>query len=286
MKDTEIENGIKAIQSELLELDARKALLQNKLRQLESLRLPSPAKSVAPAAVSPQEDKIALFRSIFRGRDDVFPKRFESVKTGKSGYQPVCRNEWIRPVCRKPQIKCRDCDSRDFVPMSDAVIRNHLMGVDPADRHARDYVIGVYPMLPDETCWFLAIDFDKHTWREDAAAYQDTCRAFDVPAALERSRSGSGGHVWIFFSEPVPAKLARQLGIEHIILVVNRVGDQAEVEKIREKMGGLTGFSRVIFLPFDPEIVNLEPAVTGMLSGRSVFLHEIQTLTGIIAIER
>ena len=212
MKDTEIENGIKAIQSELLELDARKALLQNKLRQLESLRLPSPAKSVAPAAVSPQEDKIALFRSIFRGRDDVFPKRFESVKTGKSGYQPVCRNEWIRPVCRKPQIKCRDCDSRDFVPMSDEVTRNHLMGVDPADRHARDYVIGVYPMLPDETCWFLAIDFDKHTWREDAAAYQDTCRAFDVPAALERSRSGSGGHVWIFFSEPVPAKLARQLG--------------------------------------------------------------------------
>jgi CO dehydrogenase maturation factor len=82
------------------------------------------------------------------------------------------------------------------------------------------------------------------------------------------------------------AKLARQLGIEHIILVVNRVGDQAEVEKIREKMGGLTGFSRVIFLPFDPEIVNLEPAVTGMLSGRSVFLHEIQALTGIIAIER
>ena len=96
--------------------------------------------------------------------------------------------------------------------MSDAVIRNHLMGVDPADRHARDYVIGVYPMLPDKTCWFLAIDFDKHTWREDAAAYQDTCRAFDVPAALERSRSGSGGHVWIFFSEPVPARLARQLG--------------------------------------------------------------------------
>ncbi len=212
MKDTEIENGIKAIQSELLELDARKVLLQNELRQLESLRLSSLAKSVAPSAVSPQEDKVALFRSLFRGRDDVFPRRFESVKTGKSGYQPVCRNEWVRPICRKPQVKCRDCDSRDFVPMSDGVIRNHLMGADPADRHARDYVIGVYPMLPNETCWFLAIDFDKHTWREDAAAYRDTCRAFDVPAALERSRSGRGGHVWIFFSEPVPAKLARQIG--------------------------------------------------------------------------
>ena len=149
---------------------------------------------------------------MFRGREDVYPRRFESKRTGKSGFQPVCRNEWIRPICQKPKIKCGDCENRDFIPLSDEVIRNHLIGIDPTDRYRREFVIGVYPMLLDETCRLIAVDFDKEEWKENSKAYLETCETFNVPAVLERSRSGNGGHIWIFFSEPIPAKLARQLG--------------------------------------------------------------------------
>jgi superfamily II DNA or RNA helicase len=161
---------------------------------------------------SPQEDKIALFRNMFRGREEVYPRRFESLKTGKKGYQPVCRNEWVSGVCEKPKISCEDCGQREFLPVTDLVVRNHLQGVDFQDRLGRDFTIGVYPMLPDETCWFLAVDFDKASWQEDERAFLETCSLLNIPAALERSRSGNGGHVWIFFAEPVPAMLARQVG--------------------------------------------------------------------------
>jgi superfamily II DNA or RNA helicase/very-short-patch-repair endonuclease len=153
--------------------------------------------------------KIRLFRSLFRGRDDVYPRRFESRKTGKSGYAPACGNEWIRGICEKPKIKCGECRHQRFLPMTDEVIRWHLSGFDPA---GQPFVAGIYPMLQDETCFFLAIDFDKEGWREDARAFLGTCRALGVPAVLERSRSGQGGHVWVFFEEAITAASARRLG--------------------------------------------------------------------------
>src|SRR5437016_1889660 len=159
--------------------------------------------------LSAPEAKIALFRSLFRGREDVYPRRFESRKTGKAGYSPVCGNEWIQGICEKPRIKCADCLRQRFLPISDNVIRWHLSGHDDS---GRDFVIGVYPMLLDESCFFLASDFDKTTWQEDAKAFLEICGRMNLPAALERSRSGNGGHVWMFFSEPVPASLARKLG--------------------------------------------------------------------------
>ena len=110
------------------------------------------------------------------------------------------------------KIKCADCDKRDFVPVSDDIIQSHLMGRDLTRRSNKDFTIGVYPLLSDETCWFLAVDFDKESWMEDSKTYLETCRSLNVPAALERSRSGNGGHIWIFFTETMPAKLARQLG--------------------------------------------------------------------------
>jgi superfamily II DNA or RNA helicase len=118
----------------------------------------------------------------------------------------------VKGVCGKPQVKCGECPSQAFIPVSDEVIENHLRGKDPKRPRSADFVAGVYPLLADETCWFLAADFDGESWAADALAYMQTCRARGVPAALERSRSGNGAHVWIFFSEPVPARNARQLG--------------------------------------------------------------------------
>ena len=152
--------------------------------------------------------KIALFRALFRGREDVYPRRFESRKTGKSGYQPACANEWVKGLCDKRAVKCAACPKRRFIPVSDGVIRCHLSGHDDA---GKSFVMGVYPMLQDETCFFLAADFDKESWQEDTTAFLETCRRLNLSAALERSRSGNGGHIWMFFAEPIPAVLARKL---------------------------------------------------------------------------
>lgn len=109
---------------------------------------------------SAAEAKVALFRRLFRGREDVFARRFESKKSGKSGYQPMCGNEWIRGICRKPKVKCAACLQRAFVPVSDRAFFWHLRGKDDA---GRPFTMGISPMLPDETVCFAAIDFDKTT---------------------------------------------------------------------------------------------------------------------------
>jgi hypothetical protein len=106
--------------------------------------------------LSPAEAKIRLFRSLFRGREDIYARRFESRKTGKSGYAPACANEWVRGICEKPRIKCAECPHRRFLAVADDVIRWHLSGFDAG---GEPFVAGIYPLLPDETCWFLAIDF-------------------------------------------------------------------------------------------------------------------------------
>ena len=162
---------------------------------------------------APAEAKIALFRSLFRGREDVYPRRFENRRTGKSGYAPACANEWVRGICEKPRVKCTDCPHQRFLPVTNDVIRWHLSG---RDDDAQPFVAGVYPLLLDETCFFVAVDFDKGGWRDDAAAFLDTCRSLSVPAALERSRSGRGAHVWLFFDEAIPAALARRLA-SHVL---------------------------------------------------------------------
>ncbi len=158
------------------------------------------------------KEKIALFRRLFRGREDVYPVRWES-KAGKSGYSPACINEWKSDVCEKPRIKCTDCSNRSLIPLADQTIFDHLAGL---------HTLGIYPLLTDDSCHFLAVDFDKADWREDASAFVQSCRELGVPAALEISRSGNGAHIWIFFSSPVPACDARRLGTAIISHTCNR----------------------------------------------------------------
>ncbi len=146
--------------------------------------------------------KLALFGRLFRGRTDVFAVRWES-KTGKSGYSPACANEWRPGVCEKPRIKCGDCSFRQLLPLTNKVLFEHLAGKN---------VIGLYPLLPDDTCYLLAVDFDEADWRDDAISFVQSCGELDVPVALEVSRSGNGAHAWIFFERNVPAYEARQLG--------------------------------------------------------------------------
>ena len=148
------------------------------------------------------DEKIALFRKLFRGRTDVYPVRWES-KAGKSGYAPACANEWRAGVCEKPRIKCADCGHRLLVPLTDQTIYDHLAG-----RHT----VGVYPLLADDSCHFLAVDFDGADWRSDAQAFALSCRELGVPVALEVSRSANGAHAWLFFSSSVAARDARRLG--------------------------------------------------------------------------
>ena len=148
------------------------------------------------------DEKIALFRKRFRGRTDVYPLRWDS-KAGKSGYAPACANEWRAGVCEKPRIKCADCGHRLLVPLTDQTIYDHLAG-----RHT----VGVYPLLADDCCHFLATDFDDADWRNDALAFAQSCRELGVPVALEISRSTNGAHAWVFFSSSVTARDARRLG--------------------------------------------------------------------------
>ena len=149
------------------------------------------------------DEKVTLFRRLFRGRTDVYPIRWESKTTGKAGYSPACANEWRPGVCEKPRIKCTDCGSRQFIPLSDAVIYDHLAGV---------RTLGVYPLLTDDTCHFLAVDFDEAEWKDDVRAFVQSCHELGIPVALEVSRSGKGAHAWVFFANSVSARDARRLG--------------------------------------------------------------------------
>lgn len=120
-----------------------------------------------------------------------------------SANSPACDDEWVHGVCHKPRIKCADCPSQAFTAVTDRVLVDHLQG-----RH----VVGVYPLLENETCWFLAVDFDKDGWGEDVTAFRETCKRSSVPPAVERSRSGNGAHAWFFFASPITASTARQMG--------------------------------------------------------------------------
>ena len=216
--------------------------------------------------LSSPEAKVGLFRSLFRGREDIYARRFESRRTGKSGYAPACANEWIRGLCDKRAVKCPQCPNRRFLPVTDEVIGWHLTGQDDA---GRDFVMGVYPMGLDETCFFLASDFDKDSWQEDAGVFLETCCQMQLPALLERSRSGAGGHVWLFFDEAIGAGLARRLGAHILTETMERRPDVGlgSYDRFFPNQDTLPkgGFGNLIALPLQKRPRE---------SGNSVFLDE------------
>jgi len=223
-----------------------------------------------PSVISPalcKSDKIALFRSLFRGREDVFPRRWENVKTGKAGYSPVCGNEWKRGDCEKAAGRgkghgplCGDCPKQAFLPVTDREVEKHLRG---------EHVMGVYPLLHDESCWFLALDFDKKAWKSDIEVFLNTCRTFGLSPAVERSRSGDGAHIWLFFSTPIKAAEARKLGCLLITETMAR-RHQLSMESYDRLFPNQDtmpkgGFGNLIALPLQREARQL---------GNTVFLDE------------
>ena len=210
---------VAALRAECDRLRAENARLRSLLAPAEAEPLPvmsRPTAPIPPTAASPMPNagdasvtssssvgaKLALFGKLFRGRDDVFALRWQS-NGGKSGYSPACAHEWDRALCGKPRVKCAECPNRVLLPLTEEVLQDHLIG---------RCTVGVYPLLPDENCHFLALDFDKAEWRRDVSAFCSVCAQFEVPAYAETSRSGEGAHAWVFFEEAIPGALARRLG--------------------------------------------------------------------------
>ncbi len=251
---------MKVEQDQLAALQAENARLIA-LLEVHGIEWHAPLAS-PPAAPEPfrltTDKKVALFRQLFRGRTDVYPIRWESKATGKSGYAPACANEWRAGVCEKPRIKCGDCSNRLLIPLSDAVIYRHLAG---------EHTVGVYPLLEDDTCHFLAVDFDEADWRDDARAFMQSCEELGVSAALEVSRSGQGAHAWVFFASRVSARDARRLGTAIISHTCARTRQLrlASYDRLFPNQDSMPkgGFGNLIALPLQKEARD---------KGRSVFV--------------
>lgn len=186
--------------------------IEYETRMKEDMNKPIYSLVSVPTITLSIDERIRLFQSLFKGREDVFARRWFSKTTGKSGYQPVCINEWKQGICDKKRYRCAICPNRNFAPLTSQDMYRHLEG---KDEYCCD-VVGLYAIMQDNNCAFLCADFDdkncKYGYKEDVLAYVGVCREWLIPYAIERSRSGNGAHVWIFFEAPLPASKARRLG--------------------------------------------------------------------------
>ena len=193
------------------------------------------------------EEKVKIFMEVFKGRTDLYAKRWTNNRTGKSGYSPVCKNEFNTYKCDKSRIKCNECINRELMPLTEDIILKHLRG---------EITIGIYPLLLGDLCNFLAIDFDKKTYEKDVIAFWNICDELNIPIYVERSRSGNGAHVWIFFEESVPAKIARKMG--NILLTKTMEKESLDLDSYDRLFPNQDtmpkgGFGNLIALPFQGE---------------------------------
>ena len=223
------------LRREIEALDAQKSAKEQELIKLQlepsSLFEGSDRADRSSPALRPEE-KIALFLELFGARRDVYPKFWENRSSGKKGYSPAYINDHVAGGSGKR-----------LLPLDDHVIEKHLRG---------QQAIGVYPLRPDDSCIFLAADFDGEGWRENVLAYREVAQKSGVNAATERSRSGNGAHAWIFFAEPVPAALARRLGT---ILI-------AKASALRPTMS-LNAYDRLSSSSCNPSALSFHPSAPG-----------------------
>jgi superfamily II DNA or RNA helicase len=206
IENSNLKEEIRTLKARLVIMEARYSGDEISGNKSESEKIAPQAAKVSPPGMSKNADegeKIRLFMSLFKGRDDVYARRWENKKKGTFGYSPSCLNEWKHGLCVKPKGTCTGCTYKAYAALTKKVIDDHLRG---------KIVAGIYPMLPDETCWFLAIDFDDGEWQKDISALREVCAEFAIPVSIERSRSGNGSHAWLFFKGPIAASLARKFG--------------------------------------------------------------------------
>lgn len=207
----EINNRIQQVRDRLLVVERERNELLRQLGDLErQAYLDAPPIFGAPLGQPPvmavpvtADNRVSLFLTLFRCRESVYPQLWENKKKGTKGYAPVCDNDWASGLCNKPRVKCSECSHQSFRPLDEAAAKDHLLG---------KTTIGTYAIREDDTCVFLACDFDEKDWSDDVAVYRRAGLELGIDVAVERSRSGNGAHAWIFFAEPVSARLARLLG--------------------------------------------------------------------------
>ena len=231
--------------------------------------VPAPTPDAFVHSGSSPAEKVALIRSLFRGREDVYARRWENARTGESGYVPAVAGGWSGARG----------GPKAYLQLTDAAIEKHLRGRES---------LGLYPLLKDDTCWFLACDLDGRTWQLDAAALLEACADEGIPAVLERSRSGDGAHVWIFFASAVAAASARRLGAVVLREAMARRGDLdlASYDRLFPNQDFLPqkGFGNLIALPLQGRCreagtsVFLEPATFEAVPDQWALLSSLERL--------
>jgi len=261
----EASTRIAQIEQELQSLESRRKQLLAEMQMLQREGTPQDL-PLAESVPQSSEEKLALFLSLFGTRRSVYPRLWKNPKSGQKGYSPACRNEWVRGICEKPRVKCSECHHQNFPPLDRSAVYDHLTG---------KQTIGTYAIKEDDTCCFLVADFDGEGWETDVTAYRRSAEELGFEIAVERSRSGNGGHAWLFFQQPVPAVVARRLGT----LIVARAASTnarfnlSTYDRFFPNQDTLPkgGFGNLIALPLqaDPR-----------RSGNTVFLDsELQPLT-------